>query len=81
MWELILDQGTVMLDVAIVRGCSPARITSWRFEARDRQLRVYQANETHSEMTSGNHKVFNARKPKLSDIDDLKKALVDVGVL
>ena len=83
MQELILDQGTVMLDAAVVRGCSPTRITGWRFEARDGQPRVYQSNDTHSEMTSGNHKVFNAGKPqpKLSDVDDLKKALVDVGVL
>lgn len=30
-----------------------------------------------------NHKVFNAGKPqpKLNDVDDLKKAFVDVGVL
>lgn len=34
-------------------------------------------------MTSDNHKVFNAEKPqlKLSDINDLKKALVNVSVL
>jgi hypothetical protein len=83
MRELILTQRTVMLDAAVVRGCSPTRITGWRFEARDGQPRVCQANETHSEMTSGNHKVFNAGKPqpKLSDVDDLKEALVNVGVL
>lgn len=81
--ELILDQGTVMLDAAVVRNCSPTRITGWRFEVRDGQPRVCQANETHSEMTSGNHKVFNAGKPhpKLTDSEDLKKALLDVGVL
>ena len=83
MWELILDKGIVMLDAAVVRGCSPTRVTGWRFEAWAGQPRVCQTNETHAEMTSGNHKVFNAGKPqpKLSDIDDLKKALVDVGVL
>ncbi|MCJ1377782.1 hypothetical protein MMC17_000878 [Xylographa soralifera] len=83
MWELILDQGTVMLDAAVVRGCSPTRITGWRFETRDGQPRVCMTNEKHAKMNTGNHKVFNAGKlqPKLSDVDDLKKALFDVGVL
>lgn len=82
MWELILYQGTVMLDAGVVRGCSPTRLTGWRFEARNGQPRVCQANETHSELTSGNRKVFNAGKPqpKISDVDDLKQALMDVGV-
>ena len=83
MWELILDQGTVMLDAAVMRGCSPTRITGWRFEDRGGQPRVCQANEAHAEKTSGNHQVFYAAKPqpKLSKADDLKKALVDVGIL
>lgn len=82
MWELILDQGTVMLDAAVLRGCSPTRITGWRFEARDGQPRVCESNEKH--VSSGNtHKIYNQGKPqpKLSNVDDLKKALVDVGVL
>ena len=83
MWELVLDQGTVMLDSAAVRGCSPTRITGWRFEVRHGQPCVCEANETHAEMTSGNHKVFNAGKPqpKLSDVEDLKRALMNVDVL
>lgn len=83
MWELILDQGTVMLDTVVVHGYLPTRITGWRFEARDGQPRVCQANKTHSEMTSSKHEVFNAGKPqpKLGDVNDLKNALVDVGVL
>ena len=83
MWELVLDHGTVMLDAAVVRDCSPTRITGWRFEVRDGQPRVCQSNETHAEMTSGSHKVFNAGKPqpKLGDASDLKKALIDVNVL
>jgi hypothetical protein len=34
-------------------------------------------------MASHNHKVFNAGKPlpKLDNVDDLKQALTDVGVL
>lgn len=83
MWELILDQGTVMLDEAAVRGYSPTQITSWKFEVIDGQPRVCQSNETHAEKTSGNHQVFNAGKPQpnLSDVNDLKKALVDVDLL
>lgn len=83
MWELILDQGTVMLNAAVIRRCSPTRIAGWRFEARDGQPRACQANEMHAMKTTGNHQVFNAGKPqpKLSDAVDLKKALVDVGVL
>lgn len=75
--------GDSQLDAAVVRGCSPTRITGWRFEVRDGQPRVRQANETHGEKTSSNHQVFNTGKPqpKLSDVNDLKKALVDVDVL
>ena len=44
---------------------------------------VCQANEAHCEMVDRTHKVFNVGKPqpKLSDVDDLKKALIDVGIL
>ena len=82
-WEFVLDQGTVMLYSAAVRGCSPTRITGWRFESQTWAARVCQANKTHAEMTSGNHKVFNSGKPqpKLSDVEDLKRALMNVDVL
>lgn len=83
MWELILDQGTVMLDATVVRGCSPTRITGWRFEARDGQPLVCTAGESHAKQASGEHKVFKAGKPqpKLSNVNDLKKVLIDVDVL
>ncbi|RDL29931.1 uncharacterized protein BP5553_10558 [Venustampulla echinocandica] len=83
MQEATLDQGTAMLNAAVVRGCSPTGATGWRIEVRDGQPCVCQANETHAEMTWGNYSVFNSGKPKpkLSDADDLKKALVDVDVL
>jgi hypothetical protein len=37
---------------------------------------------THSEVTPGNHKVFNAGKPEpiLHAVDELKDALVQVAV-
>ena len=63
MWELILEQGTVMLDAAVVRRCSPTLITGWRFEARDGQPRVCALDETHAEKKTGNHQVFNVGKP------------------
>ncbi|KAG6356057.1 hypothetical protein INS49_015442 [Diaporthe citri] len=63
MSELILDQGTIMLDTSFVKNCQPTRITGWTFESFDGSPRVCQSNETHSKMTSGNHKVFNAGKP------------------
>lgn len=83
MWKLILDQGTVMLNVAVIWGCSPTQITGQRLKERGGQPRVCQANETHAEKTSGNHQILYAGKPqsKLSKADNLKKAFVDVGVL
>ncbi|TPX09025.1 uncharacterized protein E0L32_001714 [Thyridium curvatum] len=83
MYELILDEGTVMLQEGAIKNCEPTRVTGWRFEAGPGGPRVCQANETHAKMTSGNHKIFNAGKPhpKLDNVDDLKAALVGAGVL
>lgn len=83
MCELILDQGTVMLDAAAVRGCTATRVTGWRFEDRNGQPDVCASNESHSKMTTGNHKVFNVGKPqpRLSDVHDLKKALISAHIL
>lgn len=83
MSELILDNGTVMIQSDVLKGCSPSRVTGWRFENGPEGPRACQANETHSKMTTGNHKVFNAGKPlpKLETIDNLKTALLAVGVL
>ena len=83
MSELILDKGTVMLESTYAKNTAPTRITGWKFEANGGNPRVCSANETHAVMTSGNHKVFNAGKPlpKLENVDDLKAALVEAGVL
>ncbi|KAK0712612.1 hypothetical protein B0T26DRAFT_752828 [Lasiosphaeria miniovina] len=85
MSELILDErsGTVMLDTSLVKNCRLARVTGWTFETVNGQPRVYQANETHTAMVKGNHKVFNAGKPhpKLENVDDLKAALFRAGVI
>ncbi|KAI1756713.1 hypothetical protein F4782DRAFT_526391 [Xylaria castorea] len=83
MSELILDHGTVMLESSVVKNILPARITGWSFESVNGTPRGCQANETHSAMTSGNHKVFNAGKPhpKLKNVEDLKAALDEAGIL
>ena len=46
--ELILDQGTIILDGSAVHGCSPYRQTGWTFELKDREPRVCAANETYA---------------------------------
>ncbi|OJD13764.1 hypothetical protein AJ78_05814 [Emergomyces pasteurianus Ep9510] len=83
MSELILDQGTVMLDSSCVKNTEPTRITGWRFESVNGNPRVCSANETRAQMTSGCHKIFNAGKPlpKLDNVEDLKAALTGCGVL
>lgn len=83
MSELILERGTVMLETAVIKNATPYWIAGWRFESCDGKRRICQSNKTHSGMTSGNHKVFNAGKPipKLENVNDLKTALVEAGVL
>ena len=78
MFELILDQGTIMLDEAAVHGCSASRQTGWIFELKDGEPRACAANKTHAKKTSGNHQAFNAGKPrpKLASVADLKEALL-----
>ncbi|KAH6705733.1 hypothetical protein EV126DRAFT_439819 [Verticillium dahliae] len=60
-----------------VIGGAPCRHSS------DGKPRVCQSNETHAEMSSGNHKVFNSGKPlpKLENVDDIKAVLVEAGVM
>ncbi|KAI1316899.1 hypothetical protein F5Y16DRAFT_393034 [Xylariaceae sp. FL0255] len=83
MCELILNHGTVMLQAASIKNCELARVTGWTFEAGPYGPRACQANETHTKMNSGNHKVFNAGKPhpKLENINDLKATLTEAGVI
>lgn len=83
MSELILEQATVMLDSSIVKNAVTSRITGWRFKSINGSPRVCTSGEVHSKMTSGNHKVFNAGKPlpKLDNVEELKVALTEAGVL
>ena len=83
MFELILDQGTIILDGTAVHGCSPYRQTGWTFELKDGEPRVCAADETHAKKVTGSHQVFNAGKPqpKLASVTDLEKALVIAGII
>jgi len=82
MLELILPQGTVMLDVLNLNGCVPTRQTGWKFEAVNGEPRVCQANETHGR-TATTHEIYNKGDPlpKLENFQDLKKALFEAGIL
>ncbi|KAM5439466.1 hypothetical protein MferCBS31731_004563 [Microsporum ferrugineum] len=83
MTELVLDQGTVMLDSSHVKNTTLSRITGWKFEQFNGNPRVCSGNEGHAKMTTGNHKVFIGGKPlpKLESAEDLKAALAMAGVL
>ncbi|KAF4547158.1 Hypothetical protein D9617_56g096210 [Elsinoe fawcettii] len=83
MLEFVLPSGTIMVDERDIRDSVPTRSTGWSFIVADGGIKVCQANETHSLMTSGNHKVFNAGKPlpQLETETQLMAALKDVGLL
>ncbi|RSL56782.1 hypothetical protein CEP54_008650 [Fusarium duplospermum] len=83
MSELILDNGTIMLDTSVIKGCTPYRITGWSFEVAHGNPRVCHSKETHAKVASGAHKVFNAVSPipKLENVEDLKFALAGQGIL
>lgn len=53
MSELILDQGTIMLDTSVIKKCQTTQVTCWKFEASIEIPRVCQSNETHLEMIFG----------------------------
>jgi hypothetical protein len=82
MLELVLPQGTVMLDVSNLNGCVPTRQTGWKFEVENSEPRVCKSNETHGTHENG-HKIYNegAPYPKLGAFQDVKNALVKTGIL
>ena len=82
MLELILPQGTIMLDASNLNGCAPSRQTGWKFEVKHGEPRVCQANETHGQTRTG-HEIYNQGDPhpRLETFQDLKHALVDAGIL
>ncbi|KAK0740644.1 hypothetical protein B0T18DRAFT_213528 [Schizothecium vesticola] len=82
MLELVLPQGTVMLDVSNANGCVPTRQTGWKFEVENGEVRVYQANEVHGQTRTG-HEVYNKGDPhpRLETLQDLEDVLAKAGIL
>ncbi|KAM7196605.1 hypothetical protein V8F33_006104 [Rhypophila sp. PSN 637] len=82
MLELVLPQGTIMLDVSNLNGCTPARQTRWQFGIENGEPRVCKSNETHGRHANG-HDIFNAGAPhpKLETFQDIKNALVRENIL
>lgn len=82
MLELVLPQGTIMLDSSDLNGCIPTRQTGWKFESEDGEPRVCKSNETHGRHGDG-HDIYNegASHPKLETFQDVKNALVEAGIL
>ena len=82
MLELILPQGTIMLDVSVLKGCVPTRQTGWKFEMENGKPSVSSAKEKHAK-TATKHEVYDEGDPipRLDTFEDLKHALVDVGIL
>jgi len=82
MLELVLPQGTVMMDVSNVNGCVPTRQTGWKFEVENGEVRACQANEMHAQTRTG-HEVYNKGDPhpRLETLQDLEDALAKAGIL
>lgn len=82
MLELVLPQGTIMLDVSDLNGCVPTRQTGWKFAAENGEPRVCQANETHGRHANG-HDIFNkgAPHPMLETFQDVKHVLQRENIL
>jgi hypothetical protein len=82
MLELILPQGTVMLEASNLNGCVPTRQTGWKFEAENGEPRVCTAKETHGTYENG-HKIYNegVPHPKLATFQDVKNVLAKAGIL
>lgn len=82
MLELVLPEGTVMLDASNLNECVPARQTGWRFEVENGKPRVCKSNETHGRHAGG-HDVYNegAPFPRLNTFADVRKALMDENIL
>jgi hypothetical protein len=62
MLELVLPQGTIMLDISNLNGCAPTRQTGWKFGVENGDPRVCKSNETHGRHANG-HDLFNAGAP------------------
>jgi hypothetical protein len=79
--ELVLPQGTIMLDASDLKGCVSTRQTGWKFETENGEPRVCQANETHGQTRTG-HEIYNKgdAHPQLETFQDLIYALGAAGI-
>lgn len=82
MLELVLPQGTFMVDASRLKGCVPTRQTGWQFGIEHGQPRVCQANEVHAATRAG-HEVYNKGDPhpRLEKIQDVVRVLAELGLL
>jgi hypothetical protein len=82
MLELVLPQGTVMLEELNLKGCTSSTQTGWRFKLENGEPRACTATESHGTYANG-HKIYNEGTPlpKLATFQDVKSALVNAGVL
>ncbi|KAK8116373.1 hypothetical protein PG984_007246 [Apiospora sp. TS-2023a] len=82
MLELVLPEGTIMLDMAALNTCVPTRQTGWMFESVHGESRVCKSNESHGRHANG-HDIYNegAPHPKLETFSDVTSALVKQGIL
>lgn len=82
MLELVLPQGTIMMNISNLNSCVPTRQTGWKFEAENGEPRVCTAKETHGTYENG-HKIYNegVPYPKLATFQDVKNALAKAGIL
>lgn len=82
MFELVLPQGTIMVDAAHLNGCVPTRQTGWKFGFENGEPRVCKENETHARHSNG-HDVFNAGAPhpRFETFQDVKHALEEQKIL
>jgi len=82
MFELVLPQGTVMMDASRLGSCIPTRETGWQFDVEDGRPRVCQANEIHAATRDG-HEIYNKGDPhpRLETFEDVVHALVKKGIL
>jgi len=83
MYELILDDGTIVLQADATKDCKLTRVTGWKFEEGPHGSRVCSGAQSYTAKTNGNHQLFTNGKPKfkLEHIEDLKAALEIAGLL
>jgi len=82
MFELVLPQGTIMLDMLELHGCVPTRQTGWTFTIENGKPQVCKRTEYHAK-NGDKHDVFDsgALRVQLETIEDVKLLLRGKGIL